>query len=133
MADADVIEIISSEEDPADYQGDSDEAASMSEGSEEYNYSSDDASDGLCDDPRPVSASEKKAPYRIIDGEALKQVQVCADSCVLASPGGPCLGVLPGSSTLPVQHAPQLISRHAGLAGVLLIAETWVRSCCPSG
>jgi hypothetical protein len=75
MADADVIEIISSEE-VEDYQGSSEEAASMSEGSDEYNYSSDDASDGLCDDPRPISSSEKKAPYRIIDGEALKQVQV---------------------------------------------------------
>lgn len=76
MADADdIIEILSSEEGG----GSDEEAGSMSEGgSEDYNYSTDeDASGDLGEeDPRPMSVSEKKLPYRIIDSEALKQVQV---------------------------------------------------------
>jgi hypothetical protein len=81
MADADeIIEILSSEE-----CDDSDQGAMSVEASDEYPYSSgEDASDDLGDEPRPVSVSERKAPYRIIDSEALKQVQVClhAVSCV---------------------------------------------------
>lgn len=53
----------------------------MSEGGpEDYNYSTDeDASGDLGEeDPRPMSVSEKKLLYRIIDSEALKQVQVRA-------------------------------------------------------
>lgn len=80
MTDADeIIEIFTSDEEDCRDEGSdqgSDQAGSMSEGSDEYNYSSDDASDGLADDERPVSTSERRAPYRIIDGEALKQVQV---------------------------------------------------------
>jgi hypothetical protein len=76
MADADdIIEILSSEEGG----GSDEEAGSMSEGgSEEYNYSTDDDASGDLgeEDPRPMSVSEKKLPYRIIDSEALKQVQV---------------------------------------------------------
>jgi hypothetical protein len=75
MTDADdYIEILSSEGEDCQDDG-SDQAGSMSGGSDEYAYSSDDASDGLEND-RPVSTSERKAPYRIIDSEALKQVQV---------------------------------------------------------
>lgn len=85
MADADdIIEILSSED--GDDCKDSDQQASMSEGSDEYNYSSDeDPSDDLGEEPRPVSVSEKKAPYRIIDSEALKQVQVCGENCPAGS------------------------------------------------
>lgn len=86
MTDADdYIEILSSEGEGCQEDG-SDQAGSMSEGSDEYAYSSDDASDGLAEDERHVSTSEKKAPYRIIDSEALKQVQVGS-----ASAGTVCL------------------------------------------
>ena len=78
MEDAeDVIEILSSEGADEDHDGSSEEAMS-DDGSDGYGYdSSEDGSDmGLGDDPRPASTTEKKAPYRIIDGEVLKQVQV---------------------------------------------------------
>jgi hypothetical protein len=76
MTDADdYIEILSSEGEDFQEEG-SDQAGSMSGGSDDCAYSSDDASDGLAEDERPVSTSERKAPYRIIDSEALKQVQV---------------------------------------------------------
>lgn len=75
MADAeDVIEILSSEE--AEEEGSAE--MSQSDGSDDYCYDSseDDGSDALGDEPRPVSTTDKKAPYRIIDSEVLKQVQV---------------------------------------------------------
>lgn len=87
MTDADVIEILSSEG-VDEEAGDSDEGgASMSQDdSDDYGYSdSDDASDGLADGPRPGSTSEKKPPYRLIDGDMLKQVQVCRVWCGVAA------------------------------------------------
>lgn len=133
MADADdIIEILSSEE-----GGGSDGAAgSMSEGgSEDYNYSTDeDASGDLGEeDPRPVSVSEKKLPYRIIDSEALKQVQVRP----VSGPGDTLWTPVPAQQT-PVpalrrsnSPSPCLTAADAGLDGRQRMAAT-LRPVCTS-
>jgi len=86
MTDADdVIEIFSSDSAEEDQDG---SEAEMSEGSDDYYNSSEEGSDlgGLGDEGRPTSTTEKRLPYRIIDPDLLKQVQVsdgqCADSAV---------------------------------------------------
>lgn len=77
MTDADdVIEIFSSDSAEEDQDG---SEAEMSEGSDDYYNSSEEGSDGLGD--RPTSTTEKRLPYRIIDSDLLKSVQVSDGQC----------------------------------------------------